>query len=160
MCAQLTRPSSSRLLWAGEAWCLNWKMEKDEAYRCVPLSGEALAARVQVQIQVGPVDLIRLIKQATVRRHVAVQSIRANRDAGHPDYQDAFRGKAFYRRLHDLSPTTEARLELCVSIVHYLVLYAPCCPHIQIQCLALTLSLYMLMFCCSQVTVSNARLAV
>ena len=89
-------------------------MELNEAYRCVPVSGEALAARVQIQIQAGLVDLNRLIKQATVRRHVVVQLIRMWRDAGHPDYKDAFRGKVFYRRLHSLSPTTEARLLACL----------------------------------------------
>ena len=95
--------------WSGMVQQLE-NMEHNEAYRCVPMSGEALAARVQIQIQAGLVDLNRLIKQATVRRHVVVQLIRMWRDAGHPDYKDALRGQAFYRRLHSLSPTTEASL--------------------------------------------------
>ena len=95
--------------WSGMVQQLE-NMEHNETYRCVPMSGEALAARVQIQIQAGLVDLNRLIKQATVRRHVVVQLIRMWRDAGHPDYKDVFQGKAFYRRLHSLSPTTEASL--------------------------------------------------
>ena len=86
-------------------------MEQNEVYRCVPLSGEVLAARVQIQIQAGLVDLNRLIKQATIRRHVVVQLIRMWRDAGHPDYRNAFQGAAFDRRLQSLSQTTEAILE-------------------------------------------------
>ena len=84
------------------------KMEHDEAYRCVPLTGEALVARVQIQMQGGLVELNRLIKQATLRRHIVVQLIRMWRDAGHPDYRHAFQGEAFYRRLQSLSPTDEA----------------------------------------------------
>ena len=97
--------------WAGMVRQLE-DMEHNEAYRSVPVSGEALAARVQIQIQAGLVDLNRLIKQATVRRHVVVQLIRMWRDAGHPDYKDAFQGKAFYRRLHALSPIQEASADI------------------------------------------------
>ena len=100
---------SAPMDWSGMVQQLE-NMEHNETYRCVPMSGEALAARVQIQIQAGLVDLNRLIKQATVRRHVVVQLIRMWRDAGHPDYKDAFQGKAFYRRLHSLSPTTDASL--------------------------------------------------
>ena len=104
---------SAPMDWAGMVKQLE-AMEHNEAYRCVPVSGEALAARVQIQIQAGLVDLNRLIKQATVRRHVVVQFIRMWRDAGHPDYKDAFQGKAFHRRLHALSPIKEAGVHVSV----------------------------------------------
>ena len=42
-------------------------METDEAYRCVPLVGEAVSARVRIQISAGLVDLNRLIEQATIQ---------------------------------------------------------------------------------------------
>ena len=79
-------------------------IDKAGTYRCHPVSGEALAARVQLQIIVGLVDLNRLVKQATVRLYIVVQLIRMWRDAGHPDYKDAFDGKDFYRQLHALNP--------------------------------------------------------
>ena len=82
--------------WAGMVKQLE-DMEQNEVYRCVPLSAEVLAARVQIQIQAGLVDLNRLIKQATIRRHVVVQLIRMWRDTGHPDYRNPFQGAAFYR---------------------------------------------------------------
>ena len=105
--------------WAGMVKQLE-AMDQQEAYRSVPVSGEALSSRVQLKIQAGLVDLNRLVKQATVRRHVVVQLIRMWRDAGHPDYKDVFRGKAFYRRLHALSPIAEASncCVLCVVGIH------------------------------------------
>ena len=109
---------SAPMDWAGMVKQLE-NMEHNEAYRCVPVSGEALAARVQLQIQAGLVDLNRLIKQATVRRHVVVQLIRMWRDAGHPDYKDAFQGQAFYRRLHALSPIKEASVDVSVMFNMY-----------------------------------------
>ena len=68
------------------------------------MSGEALAARVPLQMNAGLVDLNRLVKQATVGRHIVVQLIRMWRDAGHQDYKGAVHGKDFYRRLHALNP--------------------------------------------------------
>ena len=85
------------------------QLQEHSETHIVPLSGEALAARVQISIQGGLVDLNRLIKQATIRRNVVVQLIRMWRDRGHPDYEHAFQGEAFYRRLQSLSPTNEAR---------------------------------------------------
>ena len=85
------------------------EMDK-EVYRSFPLSGEALAARVQVQITSGLRDLNKLVKQATVRRHIVEQLIRMWRDRGHPDYQGAFRDRSFFQRLHYLSPTSEESL--------------------------------------------------
>ena len=81
---------SAPMDWSGMVQQLE-NMEHNEAYRCVPMSGEARAAHVQ-------------IKPATVGRHVVVQLIRMWRDAGHPDYKDAFRGEAFHRQLHSCTP--------------------------------------------------------
>lgn len=88
------------------------KFDRNEVHRCIPLSGEALASRVQVQIAGGLVALNKLIKQATVRRHIVVQLVRMWRDAGHPDYQRVFNNpRAFYERLRALSPENEAARE-------------------------------------------------
>ena len=91
------------------------EMDK-EVYRSFPLSGEALAARVQVQITSGLRDLNKLVKQATVRRHIVEQLIRMWRDRGHPDYQGAFRDRSFFQRLHSLSPTSEASLYISLFL--------------------------------------------
>ncbi len=61
--------------------------DKQETLISLPVTGAVLAARVQIQISAGLIDLNKLIKQATVRRNVVVQLIRMHRDAGHPDYQ-------------------------------------------------------------------------
>ena len=90
------------------------QMDKDEAHACVPITGEALAARVQLQITGGLVELNRLVKQATIRRHVVEQLIRMWRDAAHPRYKHAF-NKAFYRRLQALSPTEEVTFEQSIA---------------------------------------------
>ena len=37
-------------------------------------------------ISSGLVDLSKLLKQATVRKHIVLQLIAQQRDAGHPDY--------------------------------------------------------------------------
>ena len=62
-------------------------MEDDMTAVVLPVVGSVLSARVQISIASGLVDLNRCIKQATVRRPVAIQYIRMQRDAGHPDYQ-------------------------------------------------------------------------
>lgn len=106
------------------------EMDK-EVYRSFPLSGEALAARVQVQITSGLRDLNKLVKQASVRRHIVEQLIRMWRDRGHPDYQGAFRDRSFFQRLHSLSPTSEASLHICLFLSLSLSRCVFCLFHIQ-----------------------------
>ena len=80
------------------------RMNEEETFRCVPVVGQALAARVQIAITSGLVDLNRCLKQATVRRLIVEQLIRMWRDAGHPDFQgismDRVKGQ-----LQKLAPT-------------------------------------------------------
>ena len=61
------------------------KLEKGLVHPCLPITGKILESRVRLVISSGLVDL-KLIKQATVRRHIVVQLIAMHRDAGHPDY--------------------------------------------------------------------------
>ena len=62
-------------------------IEKGQLQISLPIVGAVLAARVQVLISAGLVDLNKHIREATVRRNVVVQLIRMHRDAGHEDYQ-------------------------------------------------------------------------
>ena len=61
-------------------------MEANESHVALPVQGAVLAARVRMSINSGLVDLNRLIRQATIRRHIVIKLIRMHRDAGHPDY--------------------------------------------------------------------------
>ena len=52
----------------------------------LPILGQALAARVQVEVKGGLLSIESCLKQATVRRDIAVNLIIMLRDLGHPDY--------------------------------------------------------------------------
>ena len=88
------------------------QISSQESYICHPMDTRVLAARVQLQIHAGLVDLNSLIKQATVRRHIIVQLIRMWRDAGHPDYKNAFLEKGFHQRLHALNPINKIEISM------------------------------------------------
>ena len=65
------------------------QLQEFDSAPCIslPVVGAALAARVQLAISSGLVDLNKHIRQATVRRDIVVQLIRLKRDSGNPDYQ-------------------------------------------------------------------------
>ena len=50
------------------------------------MTGEVLASRIRLVISSGLVDLNKLIKQATVRRHIVLRLIQHHIDAGEKDY--------------------------------------------------------------------------
>ena len=52
----------------------------------LPIVGQALAARVQVEVQGGLMSISNVLKQATVRRDIVVRLIMMFHDLGHPDY--------------------------------------------------------------------------
>ena len=62
------------------------EMAQSDAKIALPHVGAVLATKVELLISSGLVSLNRLVKQATVRRHIIVQLIRMLRDARHPDY--------------------------------------------------------------------------
>ena len=62
-------------------------MHKNETFRSVPITGEALVARVQIAIRSGLIELNRYIKQATIRRPIIERLIKMWHDVGHPDFQ-------------------------------------------------------------------------
>ena len=55
----------------------------------LPVTGAILASRVRLVISSGLVDLNKLLKQATVRKHIVLQLIAQHRDAGHLDYSNS-----------------------------------------------------------------------
>lgn len=69
---------------------LNWqelqhqleKLERTETHISLPVSGGILASRVRITIAAGLVDVNRLLKQATVRRHIVVELIRMRKKHG------------------------------------------------------------------------------
>ena len=63
------------------------KMGNHEVHVSLPVTGAVLASRVRLVIASGLVDLNKLLKQATVRKHIVLALIALQRDAGHPDYQ-------------------------------------------------------------------------
>ena len=79
--------------------------EKAEILRCtqpdegpdLPVLGQVLAARVQIQLTSGIVNLKEHLKQATVRRHIVERLILLWRDAGHPDFKRVFMEKVHRR---------------------------------------------------------------
>ena len=90
------------------------EVEKKEVRRCtqerqgpdLPVLGQALAARVQIDIKGGLVNIAKNLKQATVRRDIVVQLIRMWHDAGHPDYKFICM-KNVKQRAKQLAPTDE-----------------------------------------------------
>ena len=84
-------------------------MEKETTHISLPLTGEVLAARVQLSISAGLVDLNKIIKEATVRRNVVVQLIRMHKDSGHPDYQRLCM-QTVHAKAAELADTDEASI--------------------------------------------------
>jgi len=108
--------SDSRVAFKGQVFSapMDWKhvqeqledLDSQDAHIVLPITGEILASRVQVQISAGLVDLNKCIKEATVRRNVVVQLIRMHRDAGHPDYRRC-KMEDVILKAHELADTDE-----------------------------------------------------
>ena len=86
-------------------------MEKEETLISLPVTGAVLAQRVRLAITSGLTELNKCLKQATVRRNVAVQLIRMHRDANHPDYQRQSL-RDIDLRARELAPTDEPAIPM------------------------------------------------
>ena len=82
------------------------EMDRDAVYVSLPVTKEVLAARVQVAIGSGLVDLNKCIREATVRRPIVVRLIEMHRERMHPDYQQQLM-EDVRRRVQELAPTDE-----------------------------------------------------
>ena len=81
-------------------------MDRDAVYVALPVTGDLLAARVQVAIGSGLVDLNKCIREATIRRPIVVRLIEMHRAKGHPDYQKQSMDQV-RPRVRDLAPSDE-----------------------------------------------------
>ena len=89
--------SASRVAFKGQVFsapmdwaCMQEQLEnidKNHVHISLPIVGQVLACRVQVQIASGLVDLKKCMREATVRRNVVARLIQMHKDSGHPDYQ-------------------------------------------------------------------------
>ena len=93
---------------------LNWadlqdqleELDRTETHISLPVSGEVLASRVRITIAAGLVDVNRLLKEATVRRHIVIELIRMRRQMGHPDYGKVDM-RSVIKKAKELTPSNE-----------------------------------------------------
>ena len=108
--------ASQRVAYKGQIFSapMNWvdiqeqleEMDRDAVYVALPVTREVLAARVQVAIGSGLVDLNKCIREATIRRPIVVRLIEMHREKGHVDYQKQSM-EDVRRRVQELAPTDE-----------------------------------------------------
>ena len=108
--------ANQRVAYKGQIFSapMNWldiqkqleEMDRDAVYVSLPVTKEVLAARVQVAIGSGLVDLNKCIREATVRRPIVVRLIEMHRERMHPDYQQQLM-EDVRRRVQELAPTDE-----------------------------------------------------
>ena len=58
------------------------ELERTETHISLQMRGGVLACRVRITIAAGLVDVNRLLKQATVRRHIVTELIRMHKNMG------------------------------------------------------------------------------